>query len=359
MRNPSVAMTTGAATTRRRFLMGGAALALAPAVLTRPAGAEEGARLDPASRALLGLERSPLSQSTPARYRDELRWEADLLNDPPVEVARVEDRIIIGGDEDLPVRLYWPRTAAAGELLPVVVYFHGGGFVAGSMDTHDGIARRLCVATDAIVANVDYRLAPEHPFPAAPRDAIAAVRWVRTNAENFGGDPRRIAVAGDSTGGTLAAVVARLAAGEGIDLAFQLLFYPILSFEPDARFDSRALYGGGDYLISVDDLEWMAGHYITARSDRTDARASPLLARSLEGLPPAFIVTAGFDPFRDEAEIYVSRLRESGVNAGSRRFENTVHHFMFYSPIVTSADIAFSTAGLRFKGAMEAMARRE
>ena len=273
---------------------------------------------------------------------------------PPLPLHRVEDRRIATMAGDVPVRIYWPRPPAAGEQLPIVVFFHGGGFVLCDIDTHDPIARALCQGSDAIVVNVEYRMAPEHKFPAAVDDAYAAVSWLSSHAADLGGDARRIAVAGDSAGGNLAAVVCQLAkARGGPAIVFQALIYPVVDLDTTAPFASRNEFGGGDYFLSIRDMEWFNSLYFAdVASEVRDPRASPLLTDDLRGLPPALVITAGFDPLRDEGKLYAERLTAAGVAAEYRCFEGTIHVFVSFAPAIPAGDEALALIAARLRAAL-------
>jgi acetyl esterase len=258
----------------------------------------------------------------------------------PDEVHRVEDRKLAGTGHQVPVRLYWPRAASAGERLPIVVHFHGGGWAMGDLDTHDRIARYYCKHADAIVINVDYRRPPEDKFPAAVDDSYLATCWAADHANELGGDPARIAVAGDSAGGNLAAVVCQIAkANKRPAIAFQALAYPATDLDLTKSYASRARFGGGEYFLSTRDMEWFASFYLeNTRNDVNDPRASPLAAKDLSGLPPAVVVTAGFDPLHDEGRAYADRLKAAGVSVDYRCFEETIHAFMSFAPIIPAGE---------------------
>ncbi|GAA0495630.1 alpha/beta hydrolase [Streptomyces olivaceiscleroticus] len=243
----------------------------------------------------------------------------------PTPVARVEDRRLPGpaGAPEVPVRLYRPR-ASGGAPLPVVVFCHGGGFVICDLDSHDGMCREMANATGALVVSVDYRRAPEHRFPAAAEDAYAVLCWTAAHAADLGGDPARLAVAGDSAGGNLAAVLPLMARDRGGPMpVFQLLIYPMLDparNTPSYRDNARG------YFVTADHLRWYWEQYL---GDRSGAHpyASPLAAPDLSGLPPAHVLTAEYDPLRDEGETYALRLRESGVPVDVRRYDGVFHGF--------------------------------
>ncbi|MEW6271431.1 MAG: alpha/beta hydrolase [Thermodesulfobacteriota bacterium] len=257
----------------------------------------------------------------------------------PEPIARVEDRTVPGPAGDVPVRIYAPRTDPG---LPVLVYFHGGGWVLGDLDTHDGTTRALAKLIDGVVVSVDYRLAPEHKFPAAIDDAYAATEWVVENAAAIGGDPRRVAIAGDSAGGNLTACVALKARDHGKPrLVHQLLIYPVT----DARFDTVSYRDNAEgYFLTRNDMEWFWNHYLRGPQDATNPYASPLQASDLRGLPPATVITAEFDPLRDEGEAYAARLREAGVPTQLRRYDGVIHGFFSMGDVVAKGKVAMQEA---------------
>jgi acetyl esterase len=244
----------------------------------------------------------------------------------PVPVGSVTNRRIDGpeGLQSIPVRIYHPLNAAAGPL-PVLVYFHGGGFVLCDLDSHDPCCRRLANGIGAVVVSVDYRLAPENPFPAAVDDAWAAARWVWLHAADLGADPARLVVAGDSAGGNLAAVVAMMARDHGGPaIAFQLLIYPVV----DQRRKSSATseYSGSGSALSDEHMRWFTQQYLGDDGDRRDVLASPILG-DFTGLPPAHIVTGEHDPLRAEDEQYAELLRAAGVDVTITNYNNMFHGF--------------------------------
>ncbi len=265
----------------------------------------------------------------------------------PVAMARVTDRKIDTPDGDLPVRIYHPQEAA---LLPVLVYYHGGGWVLGNLDSLDSAVRALAVAANCIVVSVDYRLAPEHRFPEAIHDCVSAVRWVHAHAAQFGADSHRIAVGGDSAGGNLAAVVAlTLRDSGGPTLAGQLLVYPATRLRGPR--EGSLVTNGEGYFLRATDIDWFENHYLGDSGDASDSRASPLLAPDVSRLPPALVITAEFDPLCDQGEAYARRLSEAGVLCTHTRYTGAIHGF-FGMPVAIAAR-AVAQAGDWLRGVFE------
>lgn len=288
----------------------------------------DGLELHPTSQlavkaeALAGLP--DLSVMSVADARTQTGALASLLTGPKLPLARVEDLTISGPAGNLPARLYadTPDQDAGG----LLVYYHGGGHVVGSLDTHDSACRFLAKHAGVGVLSVDYRLAPEHPYPAAVNDSVAALAWASENAGRLGFDPSRIAVGGDSAGGNLAAVVALAAkAGEAPLPAFQLLVYPVCDYVE--KRPSYELFKQGFFLTEAE-MDWYRDHYIPDRDAAHEWRVSPLRAPDHSGLPPAYILTAGFDPLRDEAEDYARILTTAGVPTALRRHDGLLHSFV-------------------------------
>lgn len=244
-------------------------------------------------------------------------------------MARVVDRLIPGPDGEIPVRIYSPVANPDG--LPALVFFHGGGWVIGDINSHDEVCRVLAADAECIVINVDYRLAPEHRFPAAADDALAAYRWTVQYADELGVDRDRIAVGGDSAGGNLAAVVSQQARADKQPPAFQLLIYPVT----DLRCDSASYDACGEgFFLTRQGMEWFRGLYLTDDAQREDPRASPLLAEDLSGLAPAFVATAGFDPLRDEGRAYAQKLAGAGGEVSYRCYSGTIHGCLSLSGVL-------------------------
>lgn len=290
--------------------------------------------LDPQTAQLLeqiaAIDRPPMTEQAPQAVRESYAAMA-ALDVRPAEPAVTEDRTIEGPGGEIPVRIYRP---AADGPLPVVVYFHGGGFVIGGIETHDGLCQQLATGVRAVVVSVDYRLAPEHPFPAAVEDAEAATSWAREHAGELGGDPARIAVGGDSAGGNLAAVTARRLRDAGSHpIGFQLLFYPVTDFV--GAHPSHVENGEG-YMLTSEMMDWFKLHYLGG-SDPAHPDASPLHAEDLSGLPPALVITAEFDPLRDEGEAYAARLVDAGVEARASRHAGMIHGFVSLGGLIERA----------------------
>jgi acetyl esterase len=290
------------------------------------------------------LVREPAAESLPLADGRRLLVQHTEIAGGPQPIGDVLD-LEAGGR---PVRLYVPTDAASPG--PLLVYFHGGGWVYGDLESHDPPCRFLAERSGVRVLSVDYRLAPEHPFPAAYDDALAAYRWVVGNATSIGADVTRLGVGGDSAGGNLAAVTAVAAAREGLPLAFQLLVYPVT--DTTTRTRSRELFETGFYL-NVEFLDRTLDQYVPDMAARRDPRVSPLLGEVPPGLAPAYVATAGFDPLRDEGEAYARALAAAGVEVELRRFADQIHGFLNVvgagrSARAASAEIAARLAvGLR------------
>lgn len=256
--------------------------------------------------------------------RQQLRVMVSLMDEPAPALPRIEDIRIPGPAGEIPARVY--SASAAKTPQPTVAYFHGGGWVQGDLETHHGLCARLAKHAGVLVVAVDYRLAPEHKFPAAVEDCLAAYRWLRTKGRDVGADLSRVAVAGDSAGGNLSAVVSQLAASAGVPApTCQVLIYPAVDFSLETS-SHRELTDG--HVIPRDRILWYMEQYLKSDADKSDRRASPLRAPSLEGQPPAMIVTAGFDPLRDEGRAYGDRLRDAGVDVVYREYPGQIHAFV-------------------------------
>ncbi|OUM90734.1 MAG: lipase [Bacillus thermozeamaize] len=250
-------------------------------------------------------------------------------------VAKVEDRQIPGPAGSIPARFYYPEGSGP---FPVLVYFHGGGWVIGSPDTHDAPCRKIANAAGCIVVSVDYRLAPEHKFPAAVEDAYAATCWVAEHAQEFNGDPERIAVGGDSAGGNLAAVVALMARDQGgLELRFQALIYPATDFAMNTRSHQE---NGSGYFLTREMMYWFRDHYLRTEEDKTNPLASPALAGDFRNLPPALVITAEYDPLRDEGEAYAELLRQAGVPVTCSCYDGMIHGFFSMIGVIDASEEA-------------------
>jgi acetyl esterase/lipase len=305
--------------------------------------------LHPQAQALLDARVAagipPTHTLTPEAARAAIIARLALAPMVPQEVAAVEDRNIDGPGGPLHVRLYWPTRDAQ---LPVLVFMHGGGWVVCDVGTHDALCRALSNAVGCIVVSVDYRRAPEQRFPAAVEDADAGVQWAAANAAALGGDASRLAVGGDSAGGTLAAVVslrARLR-GDTPAIAAQLLIYPPTDYPLSTQ--SHRDNGEG-YILTTADMEWYWNQYCPDVAQRQDPMASPLRANDLRGLPPAVVVTAEFDPLRDEGEAYTQRLAEAGVPVDARRFDGMLHGFVSAVGVIDGATEAMEWMATRMR----------
>jgi acetyl esterase len=305
--------------------------------------------LDPQAQkiidATLALNIPPFEQMTPAQARESIRARIAGLG-PAEEVARVEEHRVAVENGAITVRCYTPRGSG---LRPALVFFHGGGWVIGDLDTHDGICRSLANAADCVVASVDYRLAPEHRYPTAAEDAFAATRWVAAEGSRLGIDGRRLAVGGDSAGGNLAAAVTLMARERGgPPLAFQLLVVPVTQHAFDTPSYRECAEG---YLLTRDAMRWFWAHYLRRPEDGREPLASPLLAPDLSGLPPALVITAGYDPLRDEGEAYAARLREAGVPVTHTRYPGMIHGFFRMINLVDQARVARDEAATALRKA--------
>ena len=275
--------------------------------------------LDPQTQAVLAALNG--SGVLPFHQFDAVTARARLLSLRPdrskmelPEMAQVwDERIPTGDGGGFTVRVLQPRAIVEGETMPVVIYFHGGGFFAGDIDSVDMIVREIAARADVIVVNVDYRLSPEAKFPTAVEDAYAALIWVVDNAKRLSVDPDRLVICGDSAGGNLTIVTCLMARSRGGPaIRFQVPIYPSLDLRRSVPYDSRRKFGGGEYFLIADDITWMLENYYSDWADGEDWRASPILAESFADLPPALVVTAGYDPLVDEGKLYADRLESRG-----------------------------------------------
>jgi acetyl esterase len=306
--------------------------------------------LDPQAKALLDLmvERGvpPTHTLSPADAR-RFYLERRFFTQPDApEVAAVRDL-----QGPVPLRLYRPAGSVSDAVLPVLVYFHGGGWTIGDLDTHDVLCRQLANGSGVVVVAVDYRMGPESVFPAAVDDCIAAVRWVREQAAALVIDPARLAVGGDSAGGNLAAAAAIALRDAGDPpLAFQLLIYPATDMRAEAPSHT---HNGQGYLLTADSIAYYRGNYIDHEMHWSDWRASPLLAADLSGLPPALVLTAGYDPLRDEGRLYADALSAAGTTAQYICFERQIHGFITMGRVIDEANTAVALCSVVLKSALK------
>lgn len=279
----------------------------------------------------------PLSDLSPAQAREMYRMMQPPADD--ITVGKVENRRIPGPAGDIPIRIYHPEGSGP---FPIHLHYHGGGWVIGDLDTHDADCREVCRRAGVIVIAVDYRLAPEHPYPAAVEDCFAAAQWAAANAAAIGGHGGPVSVGGDSAGGNLAAVVSRLARDAGApEINFQLLIYPVT----DAAMDTASYTENSDgYMLTRQSMNWFWESYCSDPARRLEPDASPLRAADLAGLPPAHVMTAEFDPLRDEGEAYARRLQEAGVAVTCERYDGLIHGFFSQARMVPAAQPALDAA---------------
>ena len=291
----------------------------------------------------------PAYETLPPSEAREYYLAARLIANPePPELGKVEELAIPASHGAVPARLYVPKTLRkTGTLAPCLVFFHGGGWVIGDLETHDVVCRKLAVEGELIVISVDYRLAPEHKFPAAVEDAIGATKWIAANAQELGIDASRLSVGGDSAGGNLAAVVALAARdGDGPKIAGQLLIYPATEARRTHPSQSEP---DTSILLTHSVTTWFYWNYLNGAADLDDWRASPARAKTLKGLPSAYVLTVGADPLRDEGEEYAVRLRDAGVAVTYRHFPGQFHGFFTMGKLLNQANVAASEIGAWLK----------
>ncbi|MBS28720.1 MAG: hypothetical protein CL566_07325 [Alphaproteobacteria bacterium] len=289
----------------------------------------------------------PTHEMTPHEARQQMDEMSRIRDQDRTSVRMVADTVIDGPGGNLTLRFYWPEVERT-ELAPAIMFFHGGGHVIGSLNSHDLVARNLCADTGYLVISVDYRLAPEAKFPAAPKDCFAATQWVAANTRQLGVDPARIGVAGDSAGANLAAVVAMMAreAG-GPDIAFQLLIYPVADFAMDTP--SYETYAEGAGILTAAGMAWFREHYLNGPEDRADWRAAPLQAADFTNLPPALVITAECDVLHDEGVALAAALADAGGTVEHREYPGMMHGFYSFAPVVDDGRAAqlFAAEALR------------
>src|SRR5688572_1981580 len=292
-----------------------------------------------------GLNELPLDEARKVPYQ------MIELGGPEEPVAQVDTRVI-GGPVQIPVRVYRPSLATD---LPALMFFHGGGFVICNLDTHDRACRALANTSGCVVVSVDYRLAPEHKFPAAAEDAYSATRYVAEHASEFGIDPSRIAGGGGSAGGNLATVVAPMARDRGGPaLKFQLLIYPVTDFTEHVTQSERD-YGHG-YFLDTELMDWFADQYFATKADRQLPYGSPSKASDLRQLPPAMVITGECDPLRDQGEAYAEKLRSAGVPVVLKRYDGMIHPFVSLAGIVDAGRDAIADAAAAVRQALNTTA---
>jgi acetyl esterase len=301
-------------------------------------------------RVMAAANLRPIEAMTPAEAREQMEATARARKAEPLPVARVEERTMPGPGSPLRLRLYWPNASSSGGPVPAIVYYHGGGHVIGSLDTHDLIARNLCAGAEALVASVDYRMGPEHKFPAAVEDSFAALQWVHASAAELGADASRLGVHGDSAGANLAAVVALMARDAGAPrLRLQSLVYPVADYTMSTP--SYEKFASGCGILTREAMAWFQQHYLRSPADAQDWRASPIRASSLAGVAPAIVVTAECDVLHDEGQGYADAMRRAGVAVEYREYPGMIHAFFGMVPAVDDAMNAQRTVWAAFKRA--------
>ena len=277
---------------------------------------------------------------------------APVLNGPSEPVQKVEDRGIPGPEGTIPLRIYTPEGEGP---FPLLVYFHGGGWVLSNLETHDALCRKLTNRAHCIVVSVDYRLAPESRFPAAVEDSYAATSWVAEHAHELNGDATRLAVGGDSAGGNLAAVMTQIARERGGPaIFFQFLIYPATDQYPASMQRRSFIENGEGYLLTHQGMRRFLDHYLERPEQGSDPRFAPLLTQDLSGLPPALIVTAEYDPLLDEGELYAQRLQEAGVPVTLKRYDGMIHGFFTMAGVIDQSNRAIDETGAILRRAFEA-----
>ncbi len=297
--------------------------------------------LDPQAQALMQLiidkGVQPVHTLTPEEARASYRSRRTFTQPDAPEVFKVEDNVVSDNGVNVPVRIYHPHAAQSHQALPGLLYLHGGGWTIGDLDTHDVLCRSLCLQAEVVVVSVDYRMGPEHKFPAAYEDCVSAFDWTVQNALELGIDSRRIAIGGDSAGGNLSAAACLGLRGRTVQPAFQMLIYPATLMWPDtASFHAN----GKGYMLTKESIAYYTENYLRNTEDAKDWRASPQLAESHANLPPAFIMTAGFDPLRDEGLMYANALSKAGVPSQYVCFERQIHGFLTMGRVMDEANTA-------------------
>ncbi|NKB32878.1 MAG: alpha/beta hydrolase fold domain-containing protein [Pseudomonadales bacterium] len=308
--------------------------------------------LDPQAKALLeSAEQSgapPFNAYPAAEARAVYDQASELVRGNPPESHSIDAIVIPGPAGAIPAWVYKP---SAEQNLPVLVYFHGGGYTIGSLKSHDCVCRGLCIEANCIVVSVDYRLAPENKYPAAVDDAWAAAQWAASNAESLGGNPNNVAIGGDSAGGNLTAVVSLLAKESGNPyFVFQLLIYP--GTDMSCSFESHKTFGQG-YRLTNELIDWFYDHYFSKDDDLSHWKASPLNAEDLSGLPSAFVLSAGYDPLQDENRAYAEKLTSAGVKVKHSHYEGMMHGFVTMPGVIDKAKTAISECAAELRQAFQ------
>ncbi len=331
---------------------------LSPRVLRRIAGAPvtspDGFTLGVHEQILLRAVKLVGHREAPdvgvTRTRIEMDRAAPIVDCVPVALRSITGRTIAGPGGPIPVRIYEPEGGRA--VKPVLVFFHGGGFVVGSLESHHGVCCALAAKADAVVVSVAYRLAPEHRFPAGVDDALAATRWAIREAASLGGDPRAVSVGGDSAGGNLAAVVSQETRSDAVRPVLQILVYPATDLT--RALPSHRMFRDG-FMLTERGLDFYLDQYLNDVNEKKDPRGSPLFAKDLSGLPPAVVITAGFDPLRDEGRAYADAMRAAGVRVDYTCVEGSIHGFFSFGGVMDHARRAVDAAA----AALSATAPRE
>jgi acetyl esterase len=310
--------------------------------------------LDPLVKAFLdqaaAIPRPPAWTLPPVAARQSFAGMMGLVGPRDVAVGRVDNFTIAGPAGDIRARAYAP-VAVSSKPQPTLVYFHGGGFVVGSLESHDGLCRLLAAEGDMRVIAVDYRLAPESKYPAAVDDAFAATQWIEQNATALGVDAGRIAVGGDSAGGMLAAIVSQMARGTALKIAFQLLMFPNTQIGGETA--SLAEFAQG-YFLERRAIEWFYAQYVPEGADHNSPRLSPLRAKDFSGLPPAYVMLGGYDPLHDEGLAYAQKLRAAGVTVTVCDYSDMVHCFIYLQTVLPQAHQALADAAHAVRAALDA-----
>ena len=309
--------------------------------------------LDPVLKAFLdqvaAMDGPKTWEMTPAEARESFAGLMQLAGPKDIPIGKVANIAIPTANGEIPARSY-SAVASGSEALPTLVFFHGGGWVIGSVETHDGLCRMIANGSGCRVISVEYRLSPESKFPGPVDDAVAAVEWIEKNAAQLGVDANRLAVGGDSAGGALAAVVAQIAKEKGAPkLAYQLLLFPVTQIGEETT--SLREYAEG-YFLERRTLEWFYANYLPTGADSKDVRISPLFARDMSGLPPAYVMLAGFDPLHDEGLQYAEKLRMAGIAVIVADYPDMVHDFIYLQAVLPQAAEALNAAAKALKAAL-------